>query len=355
MNLQSRIFFGWLFLMGISILGNQMTTLSAASRLETAGSVRGEFLRLIDRPKAPLAPEMKAIGETGGLKQVHFSFATEQGQRVIGLLVKNTKLPGRRPVVISLHGTGGNKESQAALLERLAGLGFIAVAIDARYHGERAAGGKGAAAYVDAIYRAYQTRKEHPFLYDSVWDLLRLLDYLETLEDVDAKRIGMIGFSKGGMETYLTAAVDERVAAAVPCIGVQSFRWALENNAWQSRVGTFQAAVDRAAMEAGRPQIDAAFIREFYDRVAPGVYTSFDGPSMLPLVAPRPMLVINGERDPRTPLPGLMECITNARKAYQEEKAADQFEFLLQENTAHEVTPAARETAVSFFVKRLKP
>ena len=41
--------------------------------------------------------------------------------------------------------------------------------------------------------------------------------------------IGMIGFSKGGMETYLAAAVDPRIAVAVPCIGVQSFRWALDH------------------------------------------------------------------------------------------------------------------------------
>ena len=111
--------------------------------------------------------------------------------------------------------------------------------------------GSGSAEYVEAILRAYRTGNEHPFLYDTVWDLMRLIDYLETREDVDSRRIGMIGFSKGGMETYLTAAIDPRVAVAVPCIGVQSFRWALENDAWQSRVETFQVALNAAAKDAG--------------------------------------------------------------------------------------------------------
>ena len=95
---------------------------------------------------------------------------------------------------------------------------------------ERSNGGDGYFAYTDAIARTYRTGKENPFLYDTVWDVLRLLDYLETRDDVDAQHIGLIGFSKGGMETYLAAAVDKRIAVAIPFIGVQSFRWALDNN-----------------------------------------------------------------------------------------------------------------------------
>ena len=66
---------------------------------------------------------------------------------------------------------------------------------------------------------------------------MRLIDYLETREDVDARRIGLTGISKGGMEAYLAAAVDPRIAVAVPLIGVQSFRWALDHGAWDSRPG----------------------------------------------------------------------------------------------------------------------
>ena len=60
----------------------------------------------------------------------------------------------RRPAVIVLHGTGGTKEGARSWLEELAAKGFIAVAIDGRYHGERSRGGTGTVAYNAAIVRA---------------------------------------------------------------------------------------------------------------------------------------------------------------------------------------------------------
>lgn len=124
-----------------------------------------------------------------------------------------------------LHGTGGSKEAMVPRLRELATRGFIAVAIDGRHHGARATQTtRGMSPYQEAILRAYRTGHGHPFLFDTVWDVMRLIDYLETRDDVDASRIGVMGISKGGMETYLAAAIDARIAAAVPLIGVQSFR-----------------------------------------------------------------------------------------------------------------------------------
>lgn len=311
------------------------------------------FLKLIERPRVPLAPEVSAATEAGGLSQFRFSYAAEASQRVPGLLVRPSSVKTRLPVVIALHGTGGTKEGQRPLLRQLADQGFLAVAIDGRYHGERTRTGSGSGEYVEAMLRTYRTGKEHPFLYDTAWDVMRLIDYLQTRDDVDASRIGLIGFSKGGMETYLTAAVDPRIRVAVPCIGVQSFRWALDHDAWQSRVGTFQAAVNSAAMDAATAHTEAAFIKRFYDRVAPGVYTEFDGPSMLPLIAPRPLLVINGDSDARTPLPGLLECVDAAKQAYARNNAPEKFAFLLQPKTGHKVTPDAQQKAVDWFVQWL--
>ena len=99
---------------------------------------------------------------------------------------------------------------------------------------------------------------------------MRLVDYLETRSDVDKTRIGLYGVSKGGIETYLTAAIDPRVAVAVPCISMESFRWALEHNSWQSRVGTVQNAFDAAAKASGVSSPDADFVGKFYERSDPG-------------------------------------------------------------------------------------
>ncbi len=331
-----------------------MPAFSVAQPLAPAAT-RTAFLKLIERPRVPLAAEQKKLGDADGLAQWHFTFAAEASQRVPGLLVKSASSSGKRPVVIALHGTGGTKESQLELLKQLAKLGFIGIAMDGRYHGERTKAGKGSVEYGDAMLRRYRTGQELPFLYDTVWDVLRLLDYLETRDDVDAKRIGLLGFSKGGMETYLAAAVDARIAVAIPFIGVQSFRWALENNSWQSRVETFQAAINQAAKDAGKSEVTTEFVQQFYDRVMPGIADHFDAPQMLPLIAPRPLLVINGDSDPRTPIPGLMECVENARAAYRRIKSEDKFTFKLQLKTGHAVTPDARQEAIAWLQQWLKP
>jgi len=53
-----------------------------------------------------------------------------------------------------------------------------------------------------------------------VWESIRALDYMCTREEIDATRLGMIGASGGGQNTYFTAGLDERVraAASVCCL-----------------------------------------------------------------------------------------------------------------------------------------
>jgi dienelactone hydrolase len=313
-------------------------------------STRDDFLKLIDRPRTSLAPTIRQLPEGRGLSAIHFAFTTEGPDRVPGLLLKKTGSEGRRPTVIALHGTGDSKEGMATVLVRLAELGFVAVAMDGRYHGERAIGGD----YADAIYQAYVSGEEHPFFYDTVWDVTRLIDYLVTREDVDPARIGLIGFSKGGIETYLASAIDPRIAVAVPCIGVQSFLWALENNAWRDRIGTIYPAVELAAEDEG-VKVDSTFVRKFYDRVVPGIYSKFDGPAMLPLIAPRPLMVINGDSDSLTPRAGVLEAAELASAAYAKAGVSERFSLRLQENTGHEVRPAALQAALDWFVKWLRP
>lgn len=51
---------------------------------------------------------------------------------------------------------------------------------------------------------------------ERVWDAMRAVDYLLTLPAVDPKRIVVTGLSLGGEITTWTAALDARLAAAMP-------------------------------------------------------------------------------------------------------------------------------------------
>jgi dienelactone hydrolase len=335
---------GAALVLGVALAGSAQDANDARARTD--------FLRTIDRPRVPPAPVTTTLGGGGRFAQEHFTFASEEGERVPGLAVKVAGAAGPRAAIIALHGTGERKESMLPLLRALADRGFLAVAIDGRYHGERE---KNPSDYTDAILRAYRTGRGHPFLYDTVWDAMRLVDYLATRSDVDPARIGMLGISNGGMETYLTAAADPRIAAAVPVIAVQSFRWALEHDAWQPRVGTIQPAIEGAAADAGQGSVDAPFVGKFYDRVVPGIYGDFDGPMMLPLIAPRPLLVINGDQDPLTPLAGVQESAAAAERAYRLAHAQERFELFVQPDTGHAFTRHAQEATIDWFVRWLKP
>jgi dienelactone hydrolase len=326
-----------------------------AATFTSAADARADFLKLVERPRVRLSPEVEEWPATNGIAQFHISFASDKQQRVPGVLMKAADSRGRRPAVIALHGTGGSKQNMLSLCRKLATNGFVAVAIDGRYHGERTKAGRGAEEYNEAIARAWRDGREHPFYYDTVWDVMRLVDYLKTRKDIDPKRIGLIGISKGGIETYLAAAVDKRIAVAVPVIGVQSFHWALENDQWQGRIKTIQNAFDAAAAEAGVTNVTREFVKAFYDRVVPGIYGEFDGPAMLPLIAPRPLLVINSDSDPNTPLPGVQEAAAGAQKTYHKARADDRFVFRIQENTAHRVRPESERAAIDWLVEWLKP
>jgi dienelactone hydrolase len=323
-----------------------------------AQDVRADFLRLIDRPRVPPDVQIADLATTRPVAGVHeyaISFAAEAGSRVPAILVENESPAGPRPVVIALHGTGGNKMDMLPLLEKLAQHGFIGVAIDGPYHGARSKTGKGSADYQDAILRAWHDQHEHPFFYDTVWDVMRLIDYLQSRPDVNPSRIGLYGVSKGGIETYLTAAVDRRVTCCVPCIGLESFKWAEDNDSWHSRIGTIQNAFDAAAKESGVASPGADFVHQFYSRVAPGIDGEFDGPSMAPLIAPRPMMTINGDSDPRTPLPGLKLCTDAAGAAYHAAGKDDRFLIRIREKTGHKVNLDSQAAAIDWFTKWLNP
>jgi dienelactone hydrolase len=324
---------------------------------------RTALLKLLDRPKVDADVKVDGKEEKGGLRYRRWSFASEKKadgtvERVPVLSVSPVGAKGPLPAMIVLHGTGGSKDGVASWLEEFARRGIVGVAIDARYHGGRSGGAKGSAAYVAAITRAWKTPAgqpmEHPFYYDTVWDLWRLLDVLTKEPDIDPKRIGMLGTSMGGIQTWLAASADERVAVAAPLIGVQSFRWGLENDRWQGRANTIRAAHEAAAKDLGEPAVNRRVCRELWGKVVPGILDEFDCPNLIRLFAGRPLFVANGEKDPNCPIEGARLAFVAAEDAFKKAGCPEKLDIRVAEGVAHRVTDEHRKAAVEFCVKWLK-
>ncbi len=120
------------------------------------------------------------------------------------------------------------------------------------------------------------------------WNCIRALDYLETRTEVDPRRIGVTGRSGGGAYSWWIAALDERIAAAAPTAGITS----LQNHVVD---GCIEGHCDCMFMVNS--------YRWDFDRVAA-------------LVAPRPLLICNTDKDTIFPIDGVFQIYTSVRRLY---------------------------------------
>lgn len=160
----------------------------------------------------------------------------------------------------------------------------------------------------------------------------------------------------GGIQTWLAASVDDRVKVAVPLIAVQSFKWSLENDEWEGRANTIQAAHDAAAKDLGEPAVNKKVCRELWSKVIPGILDDYDCPNLLPLFAigSRALFIAVGENDANCPIEGAKLAIKSAEAAFAKAGAKDRLAVRLNAGVGHTVTADDRKAALAFCAKWLK-
>ena len=129
---------------------------------------------------------------------------------------------------------------------------------------------------------------------------------------------------------------------SVPAIGVQNFKWALDHNSFMPRIDTIRPVFDAGAAALGQSssgEINAGVVQAVWDRILPEITAKFDAPNSLPLIAPRPLLVVGGAKDPRCPIEGVLPAIAAAEVAYDSHGASERMDLFTDEEAAHEITP----------------
>ena len=265
--------------------------------------------------------------------------------------------PPSSPGVVLLHSTGSSRNCSVVREEAVAyaNRGYVAICPDMVMHGER---GDGKHAYFDALIESYKGggAPSRSYVFDMAYECLGLLDFIFSgeLGEIDARRIGISGVSLGGTVACLVAAAEPRVACCVPTIGVQSYGWALRHGKWQGRVDSLPEGLFQAAREKmGRAEVDAVVVRDVWDVLVPGLASSFDAEHTLGLIAPRPLLVLNGEDDARCPIEGVYMAVQEASRAYAELGAPENLTLSVASGVAHARTPDMAAEASKFMDRHL--
>jgi hypothetical protein len=125
-----------------------------------------------------------------------------------------------------------------------------------------------------------------------IWDGLRGLDYLASMPEVDATRVGCVGNSGGGTLTTYLSALDSRIAA--------------------SAIGCYITALPRRMGNRIEADPDADPEQDLFGFVSAGI----DHAGLLALCAPRPTLLGTALHD-FFPIAGARESFGEAQRLFQ--------------------------------------
>jgi dienelactone hydrolase len=128
-----------------------------------------------------------------------------------------------------------------------------------------------------------------------VLDLVGLVDALADHPAVDARRIGIFGISGGATASLMAAILEERIEAAVLSGYVSSFR--------ESVLGMHHCVCN----------------------LVPGLVLDLEMADLASALAPRPLLLEAGRRDPIFPLPAVEAAAAAIGRSYRELGVPERF------------------------------
>lgn len=300
----------------VSLLGEKPNQITSIAGWEKKRKRVRDTIQQILGASAEMKPppvEILDLGveELDGYARRHIRIKTETDDWIPAYLLVPMKLAAPRlPAMICLHQTvaqgkeepGGMKgDPELAFAVELVKRGYVCLAPDVIGFGERITPGKQPYDDSAAFYR------KHPgwsFMGKMIWDVGRVIDYLESLPFVDAKRIGSIGHSHGAYGTLFATAFEPRISAAVASCGFTTFRSDPNPERWSH-------------LTALMPQLG------FY---LPDVASiPFDWQHVLALAAPRKLFVWYTTKDSIFPntenLDGLLKDVQGVYRLYGAENS----------------------------------
>lgn len=190
------------------------------------------------------------------------------------------------PGVVNVHGLGGHAtESMATGPAQLLGYFTLAATGPGGGSDDPRTQSEGRPSGWDGGYRIFDvvTDPRGSWLWAHAIGAMRALGCLSTHADVDTTRLGMTGFSGGGIATLISVSVDDRIRAAVPLSGTGGWpESAVAPASW------FHALLTAAELDTSSPEW--------------AQLTASIDPAVLVPLARAPVMLVNGSTDEFFPL-----------------------------------------------------
>jgi dienelactone hydrolase len=222
------------WLAGAEVLAQQSTSAPPRQPAIAVERLDDEASRAITRAfdydaTIPLESRIVEKVKKDDLAREKIVFRGAQGFLVPAYLQLPPDAAGPFPCVLLMHGWSGSKEdwwrdgnyvSGGNLRQALLSAGFAVMAIDAQCHGDRIAQNDFAPVnhFVDESAAGHPRKSyftQSDIYVQTVRDARRAIDYLATRSEIDNGRIGVVGYSMGGTQTFLLTGVEPRVRASV--------------------------------------------------------------------------------------------------------------------------------------------